>query len=254
MVELKNVSFKLEEKQILENISMQVDEGGTEIILGPSGAGKSSILKVILRLWKPQNGKVIINGEDISNYSEHQLLQIRQKMGIVFQGNALFDSLTVAENTAYFLREQGIKDEEIINKQVEKTLNFVNMNGTNNLYPSQLSGGMKKRAAIARAMAFDPQILLFDEPTGDLDPINAKAIDELIKKVNAQGTTVIAVTHFVHEAIFLADKLTVMNEGKIIESNVVRQLLNSKNELIQNFFYEYKYELNIKNKYTENIG
>ncbi|RKY92852.1 MAG: ABC transporter ATP-binding protein, partial [Ignavibacteriae bacterium] len=249
MVALNDVSFKLEGNQILENISMQVNEGGTEIILGPSGAGKSSILKVILRLWKPQNGQVIINGEDITNYSERQLLRIRRKMGIVFQGNALFDSLTVAENAAYFLKEQGIKDEQLISEQVDKTLSFINMDGTNNLYPSQLSGGMKKRVAIARAIAFEPQLLLLDEPTGGLDPINAKAIDELIKKINTQGTTVIVVTHFVHEAIFLADKLTIMNEGRIIESNSVRQLLNSKNELIQNFFYGYNYELNIKNKY-----
>jgi len=253
MVTLGNISLNLEGKQILENISFNTEESCTEIILGPSGAGKSSILKVILGLWKPQSGRVIINGEDISRYSEAQMLKIRRNIGIVFQSNALFDSLTVNENVCYFLKEQKKLQKAEIRARVKEALNFVNMKDEGVLYPAQLSGGMKKRAAIARAMAFEPGILLFDEPTGGLDPINAKAIDELIKKVHSKGTTIIVVTHSVHEAIFLGDKLTVINKGRIVESSMVDELLNSKNKFVQEFLNEYNLEQNVKYHLAEKV-
>ncbi len=245
MITLNNVSLNLEGKQILNNISLNVCEGKTAIILGPSGAGKSSVLRVILGLWRPQKGTVIIDGEDITNKSENQLLHVRRKMGMVFQGNALFDSLTVAENVCYFLKEKENLTEKEISFRIKESLEFVNLEGTDDLYPAQLSGGMKKRVAIARALAFKPCILLYDEPTTGLDPINAKSIVELINKVKESGTTTIVVTHILQDAIILGDKLTLMNNGKIVETNTVDNLLNSSNNFVQDFFFEINQELKI---------
>ena len=245
MITLKNVSLKLQGKQILNNISISVAEGKTAIILGPSGAGKSSILRVIVGLWRPQIGTVTIDGEEISRKSENQLLHVRRKMGMVFQGNALFDSLTVAENVCYFLKDKEKLSKGEIKDRIEESLNFVNLRGTEDLYPSQLSGGMKKRVAIARALAFKPCILLYDEPTTGLDPINAKTIVELIHKVKESGTTTIIVTHILRDAIILGDKLTLMNGGEIVETNTVDNLLNSSNNFVQDFFFQINEELKI---------
>ncbi len=245
MITLNNVSLNLEGTQILDEISLNVCEGKTAIILGPSGAGKSSILRVILGLWRPQRGLVTVDGEEISRKSENQLLHVRRKMGMVFQGNALFDSLSVFENVCYFLKEKEKLTEAEIKDRVEEALCFVNLSGTEDLYPSQLSGGMKKRVAIARALAFKPCILLYDEPTTGLDPINAKSIVELIHKVKESGTTTVVVTHILRDAIILGDKLTLMNSGRIVESNTVDNLLNSQNSFVQDFFFELNEELKI---------
>ena len=164
MIRLNNISLTLTGRVILNNVSLNIERNSTSVILGSSGAGKSTILKIILGLLKPDSGTVFIDGVDISSKRESDILDIRRKMAIVFQGNALFDSLTVEENTAFFLKEKyNIGQEEIKNK-VAEVLSFVNLSGTEHLYTEQLSGGMKKRLAIARALALDPQIILFDEP------------------------------------------------------------------------------------------
>lgn len=245
MVNLKNVSLNLDGKQILNNVSLDVDKGTTEIILGCSGAGKSSVLRVILGLWRPQKGTVIVDGEDITNKSENQLLSVRRKMGMVFQGNALFDSLTVAENVCYFLKEKDKLSDAEIKNRIEESLDFVNLHGVEDLYPSQLSGGMKKRVAIARTLAFKPRILLYDEPTTGLDPINSKSIVELIHRVKESGTTTIVVTHILQDAIILGDRLTLMNNGQVVETNSVDKLLRSKDKFAQEFFFEINEELRI---------
>ena len=240
---MKNISLQLTGKTILDNVSLLIESGSTHVILGPSGAGKSTILKVILGLLKVDKGKVIIDGEDISSINGNEVLGIRKKMGVVFQGNALFDSLNVAENTAYFLSDFSNDTEEQINKKVKKTLSFVNLDGTENLYPDQLSGGMKKRLAIARALAIDPQIILFDEPTTGLDPINSKAILDLIKRLKNMGTTSVIVTHILNDAIMIGDVLTVINDGRIVASGSTKEILQSNNQFVKDFFYEVYHDI-----------
>lgn len=238
MIEMKNISLQLTGTTILDNVSLKIEKGTTHVILGPSGAGKSTILKVILGLLQIDDGSVIIEGKDISSLTEKEILEVRRKMGVVFQGNALFDSLTVAENTSYFLSDFTNDSKEQIDKKVKEILSFVNLEGTENLYPDQLSGGMKKRLAIARALATDPKIILFDEPTTGLDPINSKAVLDLIQRLKSIGTTSVIVTHILNDAIMIGDVLTVINDGKIVTSGSIKEILQSNNQFVKDFFYE----------------
>jgi len=238
IIGLSNIYLTLQGREILKNISLEIPKGNVSVILGPSGAGKSSILKIILGLWKPQSGTVKIGSIDITKLSELEMLPIRKKMGIVFQGNALFDSLTVEENVGYFLSEQNKISQLEMEDRIETALSFVNLSGTNDLFPDQLSGGMKKRVAIARAMVFNPEIILFDEPTTGLDPINAKHILDLIARLREQGTTAVVVTHILNDAVSIGDRLTLINGGTLVESGTVNEMLNSKNEFVKAFFYE----------------
>ncbi|HOJ06409.1 MAG: ATP-binding cassette domain-containing protein [Ignavibacteriota bacterium] len=248
MIKLQNISLRFDERLILEDVSLNVEKNSVHVILGPSGAGKSTILKVILGLTQTDQGKVIIDGKDITTLSEQQILAIRRKIGFVFQGNALFDSLTTAENTAYFLSYFTDKSEEQIKRKVKEILSFVNLNGSENMYPDELSGGMKKRLAIARALATDPKIILFDEPTTGLDPINSKAILDLIKKLKRAGTTSVIVTHILNDAIMIGDVLSVISEGKVVLSGSVKEILQSNNQFIKDFFYEIYYDESTSNK------
>ncbi|MCZ2267931.1 MAG: ATP-binding cassette domain-containing protein [Ignavibacteriales bacterium] len=248
MIKLQNISLRFDERLILEDVSLNVEKNSVHVILGPSGAGKSTILKVILGLLQTDQGKVIIDGKDITTLSEQQILAIRRKIGFVFQGNALFDSLTTAENTAYFLSYFTDKSEEQIKRKVKEILSFVNLNGSENMYPDELSGGMKKRLAIARALATDPKIILFDEPTTGLDPINSKAILDLIKKLKRAGTTSVIVTHILNDAIMIGDVLSVISEGKVVLSGSVKEILQSNNQFIKDFFYEIYYDESTSNK------
>jgi phospholipid/cholesterol/gamma-HCH transport system ATP-binding protein len=238
MIELKNISLSLTGRMILKDITILIEKETTSVILGSSGAGKSTILKIILGLLKVDTGEVLVNGVNITNCSEKELLVVRRKMAIVFQGNALFDSLTVEENAAFFLKEKNDFPQNKIKEKVKEALSFVNLSGDENLYPDQLSGGMKKRLAIARALALDPKIILFDEPTTGLDPINAKSVLNLIKKMKTMGTTSVIVTHILNDAIAIGDVLTVIEEGKVIESGDIKKILESDNKFIKEFFYE----------------
>ena len=238
MIELSHVNLDFAGKVILSDISLSIKKGEIAIILGPSGAGKSSILKIILGLWQPDSGKVLIDGENIANLSENEILPVRRRMGIVFQANALFDSLNVEDNVAYFLREHSRLSSKEIRSKISEILSFVNLKGTEKIYPDQLSGGMKKRVAIARALSFDPEIILYDEPTTGLDPINSKSILDLIKRVSESGATSVIVTHILHDAVSVGDTLTVINEGSIVQAGTVHDMLNSDNKFVNDFFYE----------------
>jgi len=249
MIRLKNVSLAFGDKVILDNASLSIKEGEIAIILGPSGAGKSSILKIMLGLWTPDSGQVFINNNDISKLSEQEMLPLRRKMGIVFQSNALFDSLTVEENVAYFLREHGGMKKSMIDEKVLEILSFVNLNGTEKICIDQLSGGMKKRVAIARALSFDPEIIFYDEPTTGLDPINSKSILDLIKRVSTRGATSVVVTHILNDAISIGDTLSVINLGAVVETGTVQDMLQSENKFVKDFFYEvYQDAALLKNK------
>ncbi len=238
MINLSHVSLELGGKIILNDISLSIRKGEIAIILGPSGAGKSSILKIILGLWRPDTGKVFIEGKNIAGLSEKEIMPVRSKMGIVFQANALFDSLNVEENVAFFLREHSKLNSKEIRAKVAEILSFVNLKGTEKIYVDQLSGGMKKRVAIARALSFDPETILYDEPTTGLDPINSKSILDLIKQVSDRGATSVIVTHILNDAISVGDTLSVINNGSLIQTGTVHDMLNSENQFVRDFFYE----------------
>jgi len=248
IIRFENVSISFSGREILKNVSFSVNKGDTLVILGPSGAGKSSILKVMLGLWNPDSGKVFIDKKEITKLQERELLPLRKNIGIVFQGNALFDSLTVEENIAYFLKERNSATEKQIKERVKECLSFVNLENIEKLYPSELSGGMKKRVAIARAIAFKPNIILYDEPTTGIDPINSRAIIELMKKIQDDGATSIVVTHYVHNAVQVGDYFAVIDDGKIMQKGTINEILNTDNEFIKEFFAEIYDGANLINK------
>lgn len=238
MIELQNISLSLNGKLILDDVTLAIPQGTTHVILGPSGAGKSTILKVILGLLPIESGRVVIDGREISSLPGKEAIEARRQMGMVFQGNALFDSLNVAENTSYFLKDSSSFSAREIGDRVKRVLSFVNLDGIEEMFPDQLSGGMKKRLAIARALATRPKIILFDEPTTGLDPINSKAVLNLIQRLKEIGTTTAVVTHIINDAITLGDTLSVISEGKIIESGTIKKILQSNDSFVREFFYE----------------
>ncbi len=235
LIQLDNVSVEINGEVILENVSLSLQKGETSVILGPSGAGKSSILKVILGLWKPDAGKVLIDATDIVPLSEDAMLPFRRRMAIVFQGNALFDSMTVSENIAYFLREHYLVDEKEIRARVEESLSTVNLEGKGRFHPEELSSGMKKRVAIARAVAFHPEVILYDEPTTGLDPLNARAINELILKLQRQGTTSVIVTHLLKDAFRVGKTFFIIESGRIVAAGSAETILSSSDPFVKEF-------------------
>ena len=246
MIRLENVTVELEGRKILEDVTFSVLDGETKVMLGPSGAGKSSLLKVILGLWKPDRGKVFVDGTEITQLSEREQMPIRRRMSMVFQGNALFDSLTVAENVAFFLEEHSDMSKGQIDERVNECLEFVNMTDAGELLPEEISGGMKKRVAIARAIAFHPEIILYDEPTTGLDPINAKTVTELMMKLKHQRhVTSIVVTHILRDAFAVGDSLAVVNDGRIVFDGTAPEVLTSGDQFVQDFLSEIRQEASL---------
>lgn len=203
---------------VLQGINFKVHRGETLVILGGSGSGKSTILKLVLGLEKPDAGSILIEDEEITELSEEQLLPIRSKMGMVFQEGALFDSLTVGENVAYRLREQGMKSEAEISAVVKQLLGFVDLGNTEEKMPSELSGGMRRRAAIARALAGNPRIMLYDEATAGLDPITSRVICEMMIKLrDLEDVSSIFVTHHLESAFLIAGEYAQRNADGTID-------------------------------------
>ncbi len=235
MIELKDTRIAFDEQEVLKGISLHVEKGETRVILGPSGCGKSVTLKILLGLLKPDSGTILIDGRDITNMSEDQLTDIRGIMGMVFQGGALFDSLTVRENVAFKLIEQGSMDPDDIDRIVEEKLRYVDLEEAIDAMPADLSGGMKKRVAIARAITGNPAILFYDEPTTGLDPITAKQINRLIIKLAKEGVTSIVVTHELNSAYMVADTISMIREGNIIFEGTVEELKNQQDPWIQEY-------------------
>jgi phospholipid/cholesterol/gamma-HCH transport system ATP-binding protein len=204
-IDFQNVWLYFDEKPALSNVSFSVARGETLILLGATGSGKSVILKLALGLLKADEGKVIVEGCDLGPVPEKEMRDIRQRIGIVFQEGALFDSLSVYENVAYSLREEGTKDEAEIERRAREVLSFVELEAAIDKMPAELSGGMKRRVSIARAIVNDPPIMLYDSPTGGLDPVTAQTINILILKLrDVQGVSSIVVTHRLQDAFWLA--------------------------------------------------
>jgi phospholipid/cholesterol/gamma-HCH transport system ATP-binding protein len=204
-VELRHVSLSFEDKLVLDDVSFQVGASETLVLLGVTGSGKSVLLKLILGLIKPDSGEVRIDGQDLVPLPETELFTFRRRMGIVFQEGALFDSLSVYENVAYRLREDGEKDEERIERRVREVLSFVELEPAIDKMPSELSGGMRRRVSIARAIVSEPSIMLYDSPTGGLDPVTAQTINVLIAKLrDVHRVSSLVVTHRLADAYALA--------------------------------------------------
>jgi phospholipid/cholesterol/gamma-HCH transport system ATP-binding protein len=216
VLELRDVvKYYSGDKPVLNGVSFRMFRGETRIIIGASGSGKSTILKLIMGLDKPDEGQIFVEGEDITGMSEEDLARVRQKIGMVFQESALFDSLTVRENVAYRLYEMGADDDEI-DKKVRESLGFVGLEEAIDKMPSELSGGMKRRVALARALISEPQIMLYDEPTAGLDPITSKKINELIIALrDIKDVTGVFVTHRMRDAFTLATEYAMNGDNQI---------------------------------------
>jgi len=224
------------ERRILNHINLDIMPGETMVILGGSGTGKSTLLRHMTRLDIPTSGHVFIKGQDACHMPEEQFNQIRRKIGMLFQSAALFNSMTIEENVALPLRELTQLEEPTIRIMTRIKLDLVGLSGVERLMPAQLSGGMKKRAGLARALAMDPEILLFDEPSAGLDPITAAGIDTLILKLKmAFRMTIIVVTHELASAFVIADRITVMHGGEIIVVGTPEEVRNSQHPRVQQF-------------------
>jgi len=216
-IEFRDVLLAFDDRIILNKLSFKVSKGETKIILGGSGGGKSTIIKLVLGLLKPDAGRVLVDGEDITDYNEAQMVSVRKKIGMVFQEGALFDSLSVYDNVAYRLHEQGRPEEEV-EQEVRRMLRFVSLEDAIDKMPSELSGGMRRRVGIARALIGDPKIVLFDEPTAGLDPPTARTICELAMKLrDLEDVSSIFVTHEMNNLDYLCAEYAVVNEeGQVV--------------------------------------
>ena len=230
-IEFRHVVLAFDERVILDNLSFKVMKGETKIILGGSGGGKSTIIKLVLGLLKPDSGQVLVDGEDITHYNEEQMMSVRKKIGMVFQEGALFDSLSVYDNVAYRLHEQGVPEDEV-EPEVRRMLRFVNLEDAIDKMPIELSGGMRRRVGIARALIGDPKIVLFDEPTAGLDPPTARTICELAMKLrDLEDVSSIFVTHEMNNLHYICSEYAVVDDdGKVVFEREGERLclINSK--------------------------
>lgn len=230
-IEFRNVTIEFDDRKVLNNLSFKVMKGETKIILGGSGCGKSTTIKLVLGLLKPDSGQVLVDGEDITNHSEVQMMNVRRKIGMIFQEGALFDSLSVYDNVAFKLHEQGVPEEEV-ESEVRRMLRFVNLEPAIDKMPSELSGGMRRRVGIARALVGDPKIVMFDEPTAGLDPPTARTICELAMKLrDLEDVSSIFVTHEMNNLDYLCSEYAVVNEaGEVVFEKEGEKLclINSK--------------------------
>ena len=233
---MEKVCYSIGGRTILHDFDLSLNPGVNRTILGVSGVGKTTILKLILGLLKPNSGKIFIDGSDIATLSESQLTITRKHIAIVFQGGALFDSMTVGENVGYRLFEEGkLPDADIVAIVLEK-LSFVGLEKALNLYPSELSGGMKKRVAIARALAADPRYIFFDEPTTGLDPIGVYNIQQLMLRLQSQGKTTLMVTHDMATAFAVSDRFSFIHKAELVLEGTQAELESSRHSAILEFF------------------
>jgi phospholipid/cholesterol/gamma-HCH transport system ATP-binding protein len=234
-VRLDRVSKSFASRKVLDDVSFAIPRAKAFCLLGRSGTGKSVTLRHIIGLVRPDSGKVFVEGKDITSLDSRALSDVRKRMGFLFQNAALFDSMTVGENVAFPMRRHTDWPEDKIRERVKAKLAEVGLEKESDKMPADLSGGMKKRAGLARAMALDPSILLVDEPSAGLDPITAGEIDQLLVERKRQGTTLVVVTHNIPSARVVADELAMLDEGRILAQGTVAELDESDNELVKAF-------------------
>ena len=237
MIRLKNVSKRFGEKVALKDISLTIEKGETIAIIGGSGSGKSTLLRLMIGLDRPSGGEIHIGGDNITVMSENVLDRVRLRMGMVFQYSALFDSMSVGENVAFGLREHTDKGDDEIWHIVAEKLELVGLPGVEEMMPQELSGGMKKRVGLARAIATDPEIIFYDEPSSGLDPIMTAKIDELIIDMQRKlDVTSVVVTHDMVSASRIADRIAMIYDGELIAVDTVERFQNIADERVQAFF------------------
>jgi phospholipid/cholesterol/gamma-HCH transport system ATP-binding protein len=236
MIEARNLQKSFGAQKILDGVSFRIENGESVVIIGRSGGGKSVLLKHLIGLLKPDSGEVLIDGENIELMNERQLLRVRRNFGMVFQGAALFDSMTVAENVAFGLRRHEQLTEAEISKRVAATLEMVDLPGTEEKSPAELSGGMRKRVGLARAIIYEPKIVLYDEPTTGLDPIVSDSIDKLIIRVrDTLRVTSIVVTHDMRSARRVGNRVMMLHEKKLYASGAPAEFFASQDPVVRQF-------------------
>ncbi len=236
-VRVENLRLTIKGREILKDVSFEVYDGEIFTILGGSGSGKTTITKCIVGLYKPIGGRVEVFGKDLSQMNQRALDEIRKKIGYVFQGAALFDSLRVWENVVFYHLEHGRFKEKELKNMALRYLGMVGLSEKDlDLYPSELSGGMKKRVGIARAIAIEPRLIIYDEPTSGLDPITSRLIDQLILDLrNQTGSTAIVVSHDLVSAFSISDRILILRDGQVIQIGTKEEILNSKIDFVREF-------------------
>jgi len=236
MIKLEHVYLSFGTKEILKDVSLHIPEGKVTALIGLSGVGKSTILKLIIGFLKPDKGKVYVDGKDVTKMTERELDRVRSVMGMAFQYSALFDYMTCGENVAFGLHQHTrLKDKEI-KKIVTEKLNLVGLKDVENLYPSEISGGMRKRVGFARAIAYNPKIVLYDEPTSGLDPVMTTVLNNLILKLNKElNVTSLVITHDIGSVFTFADKIAMLYDREVVEESEASVFKGSSNPVVQQF-------------------
>lgn len=236
MIKIVNLKKSFGEKKVLDGIDLEIEAGKITVVIGRSGEGKSVLIKHIIGLLKPDSGSIELDGQDITTISEREFNEVRKRFGMLFQGAALFDSMTVAGNVGFPLKEHTDLHDEDIREVVGDKLRRVGLVGVEDMMPSELSGGMKKRVGLARAIVMDPEIVLFDEPTTGLDPIMSDSIANLVLDTQRDlQTTYVLITHDIPFTYKIADKIAMLHEGRIIEYGSVEEMKANPNPIVQQF-------------------
>ena len=236
MIEIRDLRKSFNGKKVLQGVNLEIKKGEMLAVTGGSGSGKTILLRHLIGMMRPDSGEVFVKGRPVFEMNERQLEEMRRLFGFVFQSGALLNSLTVYENVALPLAERRKTPRKEIDRLVREKLKLVSLEGVENLLPSSLSGGMKKRVAIARAVIEDPEIILYDEPTSELDPVIASSIEELMVSLNKNlGVTSVVVIHDMHVALRIADRIALLSKGNFVEIGTPSEIMNSRNETVRSF-------------------
>ncbi|HET6347387.1 MAG TPA: ABC transporter ATP-binding protein [Myxococcota bacterium] len=236
MIELRDVKKRFGQQQVLKGVSFKIERGTTRVILGLSGSGKSVLMKHIIGLMKPDSGQILVDDEDMTQLDHEGLLRVRRKFGMVFQQAALFDSMTVFENVAFPLREHARMGEDEIRGKVQEKLEMVGLADMGHKFPAELSGGMRKRVGLARAIILDPTCVLYDEPTTGLDPVTTDNVDNMILEAKEHlNVTSVVISHDVGSALKVADEIAVIHEGEIVEDCPASEIRHSRHPFVKQF-------------------
>lgn len=236
MIEIRGLSKRFGTNVVLDGVDLTVPRGKNTVVIGGSGTGKSVLIKCVIGLYRADGGQILIEGEDVTKMDERELVRVRRKFGMLFQGAALFDSMNVRDNVAFAIRRLHLYPERQIQDVVEEKLSMVGLRDVQHLMPAELSGGMKKRVGLARAIAAEPEILLYDEPTTGLDPIMADVINDLIISLRELlGVTSISITHDMASAYKIADQIAMLYKGKIIEVGSPEEIRTTRNAVVSQF-------------------
>ncbi|MDD8030460.1 MAG: ABC transporter ATP-binding protein [Acidobacteriota bacterium] len=237
-IKIIDVHKNFDQKKVLQGVNLEIERGEIMVVIGQSGSGKSVLLKHIIGIMQPSRGEIFIDGQEVTSLRDEDRLKLSRKFGMLFQGAALFDSMTVAENVAFGLRRHTELSEKEIERVVQDSLERVGLRNVEQLLPYELSGGMKKRVGLARAIAYSPEIILYDEPTTGLDPIRADAIDNLILQLKDQlKVTSVVITHDMSMTYKVADRIAMLYNGRIIETGTPEEIKNSANPVVQQFIH-----------------